>query len=92
MEQEDPLHCSQKSNTGTSSCNIHFDVILSSILRCYSGITLEDLLLLQWLYSPLLGPGLFFSFLIIFTDGRTPWTSDQLVARPLPKHRKTQTE
>jgi hypothetical protein len=24
-----------------------------------------------------------------FTDGRTPWTSDQLVARPLPKHRKT---
>jgi hypothetical protein len=22
-----------------------------------------------------------------FTDGRTPWTSDQPVARPLPKHR-----
>jgi hypothetical protein len=28
-----------------------------------------------------------FSFMIIFTDGRTPWTSDQLVIRPLPKHR-----
>jgi hypothetical protein len=27
-----------------------------------------------------------------FTDGRTPWTSDQLVARPLPKHRTTQTQ
>jgi hypothetical protein len=27
-----------------------------------------------------------------FTDGRTPWTGDQLVARPLPKHRKTQTQ
>jgi hypothetical protein len=26
-----------------------------------------------------------------FTDGRTPWTSNQLVARPLPKHRTTQT-
>jgi hypothetical protein len=25
-----------------------------------------------------------------FTDGRTPRTSDQLVARPLPKHRTTQ--
>jgi hypothetical protein len=27
-----------------------------------------------------------------FTDGRTPWTSDQLAARPLPKQRKTQTQ
>jgi hypothetical protein len=27
-----------------------------------------------------------------FTDGRTPWTSDQPVARPLPKHRTTQTQ
>jgi hypothetical protein len=28
--------------------------------------------------------------LIIFTDGRTPWMSDQLVPRPLSKHSKTQ--
>jgi hypothetical protein len=27
-----------------------------------------------------------------FTDGRTPRTSDQPVARPLPKHRTTQTQ
>jgi hypothetical protein len=27
-----------------------------------------------------------------FTDDRTPWTSDHLVARPLPKHRTTQTQ
>jgi hypothetical protein len=27
-----------------------------------------------------------------FTDGRTPWMSDQLVARPLPIHRTTQTQ
>jgi hypothetical protein len=27
-----------------------------------------------------------------FTDGRTPWTSDQSVARPLPKHRTTHTQ
>jgi hypothetical protein len=27
-----------------------------------------------------------------FTDGRNPWTSDQPVARPVPKHRTTQTQ
>jgi hypothetical protein len=26
-----------------------------------------------------------------FTDGRTPWTGDQFVAKPLPKHRTTHT-
>jgi hypothetical protein len=26
------------------------------------------------------------------TDGRTPWTSDQPVSRPLPTHRTTQTQ
>jgi hypothetical protein len=34
----------------------------------------------------------FFNFLILYTDGRTPWTGDQLVARPLPTHRTTQTQ
>jgi hypothetical protein len=29
---------------------------------------------------------------LFYTDGRTPWTSDQLVAKPLPKHRTTQTQ
>jgi hypothetical protein len=38
------------------------------------------------------GPGFFFSFMIIFTDGRTPWASDQPVPRPLPKYRTTQTQ
>jgi hypothetical protein len=28
----------------------------------------------------------------LFTIGRTPWTRDQLVVRPLPKHRTTQTQ
>jgi hypothetical protein len=33
----------------------------------------------------------YFSFLILWTVGRTPWTSDQPVARPLPAHdNKTQ--
>jgi fatty acid desaturase len=50
------------------------------------------LLLLFWLYSPLLGLGRFFSFLILYTVGMTPWTGDQPVARPLPAHRTTTTQ
>jgi hypothetical protein len=33
-----------------------------------------------------------FQFYDHFTDDRTPWTGDQLVARPLPKQRPTQTQ
>jgi hypothetical protein len=40
-----------------------------------------------WLYSPLLVLGQFFSFLIFYTAGRTPWTEGQPFARPLPAHR-----
>jgi hypothetical protein len=34
--------------------------------------------------------GRFFTFLSLYTVGRTAWTSDQTVARPLPIHRTTQ--
>jgi hypothetical protein len=44
------------------------------------------------LYSPLLDLGRFFSFLIFYTGGRTPWKGDQSVARPLPVHRIAQTQ
>jgi hypothetical protein len=40
----------------------------------------------------LLDLGRFFSFLILHTVGRTPWTSDQPVARPLPTQDSTNTE
>jgi hypothetical protein len=47
----------------------------------------------QWLYILLLGPSLFFSFVIFFyTDDWTSWTSDQPIARPLPTHKTTQTQ
>jgi hypothetical protein len=36
--------------------------------------------------------GWYLSFMIIFTAGRTPWTGDQPVARPLPLHRAKQTQ
>jgi hypothetical protein len=48
--------------------------------------------LFQWFFQPTQGPGLLFSSLSFYTDGRTPWMSYQLVARPLPKHRTTQTK
>jgi hypothetical protein len=44
------------------------------------------------LYSPLLGPGRFFSFVILYTVGRIPWTGDQPVARLLPTHRTAQAQ
>jgi hypothetical protein len=40
----------------------------------------------------LFGLGRFFGFLILYTVGRTPWTGDEPVARPLPTHRTTQTQ
>jgi hypothetical protein len=44
------------------------------------------------LFAPTLEHKVDFSVsLIIFTDGSIPWTADQLVARPLPKQRTTQT-
>jgi hypothetical protein len=45
----------------------------------------------QWLYSPFIGPWPPVQFRNIFyTVGRTTWTSDQPVAKPLPTHRTTQ--
>jgi hypothetical protein len=36
--------------------------------------------------------GLISQFTDHFTDGRTPWTGDQHIAGPLPKHSTTQTQ
>jgi hypothetical protein len=43
--------------------------------------------------QPFVGPWPLLQFRNLFyTDGRTPWTSNQPVARPLPTHRTTQTQ
>jgi hypothetical protein len=44
----------------------------------------------QWLFKAIQGPGLLFSSVIILYRGRTPWSSDQFVVRPLPTHRTAQ--
>jgi hypothetical protein len=41
---------------------------------------------------PFVGPLLLQFRNPFYTDGRTPWTSDRAVARPLPTHRTTQTQ
>jgi hypothetical protein len=38
------------------------------------------------------GPWPLFSFLILYIIGRTPWSGEQSVAKPLPTHRTTQTQ
>jgi hypothetical protein len=45
-----------------------------------------------WLYNPVLDLGRFFSFSILDTVGRTPWTGDQPVARPLTYTKNINTE
>jgi hypothetical protein len=64
---------------------------LTRLLEQRIGQTRSVYSILLWLYSPLLGLGRFFSFLILYTVGRTAWTEDQ-VARPLPTQRTTQTQ
>jgi hypothetical protein len=45
------------------------------------------LLIIFMALQPFVGPCRFFSFLILHTVGRTPWTGDQPIARLLPTHR-----
>jgi hypothetical protein len=52
---------------------------------------LTNLSLYLWLDSPSLDLGRFFSFLILFTVGMTPWAGDQSVGSPPHAHRTTQT-
>jgi hypothetical protein len=65
----------------------------SCVNRRFGG-TYRLHLQLTYLLNPfLLYPAVSRLFLFLsFTGGRTAWTSDQLVARPLPKHRTTQTQ
>jgi hypothetical protein len=68
--------------------NILPSILFSNIAKlCFS---LNDrchvIVILLWLYSPLLGLGHLFSFLIVYTVGRTPWTWE------IPNYPNTQKE
>jgi hypothetical protein len=89
------LHIGSKVLTAVAMDSSSFrDIMLclyQSIWYFIPNRTLYILLLL-WLYSPLLGPGRFYSSLSLYTLGRTPWMGDQPVTRLLPTHRTTQTQ
>jgi hypothetical protein len=72
---------------GRSMEYIYLSISLSVCLPVSLSLSLY-----LWLYSPLLGLGRFFSFLIFYRVGRTPWKGDQPVTRPLPAHRTAQTQ
>jgi hypothetical protein len=64
----------------------------STTIDDYAHLVQLFLFLLFWLYSPLLGSGRFFSFLVLYAVSRTPWTGNQPVSRLLPIHRTAQTQ
>jgi hypothetical protein len=72
-------------NTGLAQIPTYLPTYLPTHLPTYLPIYL-------WLYSPLLDLGRFFSFSSFCAVGRTAWTEDQPVARPLPAHRIAHTQ
>jgi hypothetical protein len=86
------------SSKETSPACLHVCMLIQPIIHsttvstATSNESLSDyILLVLWLYSPCT-PWSLFQFSNVYTVGRTPWTGDQLIARPLPTHRTTQTQ
>jgi hypothetical protein len=67
------------------------DQVTPTLYNIYSPIRIHGIFF-PASCSTLWSIGLISQFLDHFTDGRTAWTGDQLVARSLPKHRTTQTQ
>jgi hypothetical protein len=72
-------------------CSFHYSSSLRNVVKFVPDyMASQPRTLLLRLYSPR-GPWQLFPFPNLYTVGRTPWTSDQPVARPLATNRKTQT-
>jgi hypothetical protein len=56
------------------------------------NVTSQETILFYYGSTALVAPWPLFRFLNLYTVGRTPWTGDQAVARPLSTHRTTQTQ
>jgi hypothetical protein len=90
--------CGPKFLHPPESCFLYSNTLLSILLWDYPSIMFTLYYYYYYyyyyygFYSHLLGLGPFFSFLILYIVGRTPWTGDQPVARPLPMHRTPQTQ
>jgi hypothetical protein len=79
--------------------SVYLFIYLSVCLSIYMSVCLSVYLSSNYLsidlsmaLQPFVGPWPLFQLLDFYTVGRSPWTSDQPVARPLPAHRTTQTQ
>jgi hypothetical protein len=89
QQQEEPI--------GDKGCLYHLNSLMELYINLhklfktdpYINSFIHSLMALQ----PFVGPWPLLQFHNLFyTGGRTPWTGDQPVARPLPTHRTTQTQ
>jgi hypothetical protein len=83
-------HCNQIRIWSLPSTSFSLTVLPFDAIHVYSDNRHRPYVSTVWLYSPLLDLGRLFSFFILFTVLRTPWTGDQPVARLLPTHRISQ--
>jgi hypothetical protein len=81
------IHSMYTHYLSTSKRYHNYSVPLFMKLACYSTSKVKNIFIHPWLYSPLPDLGRFFSFIILYTVGRNPWTGDQPIARSLPTHR-----
>jgi hypothetical protein len=70
----------------TSNMN---DIHIATYNQIFETLSIS---LYLWRYSPFIEPWPLFSFLILYSVGRTPWTGYQPVARQVSTNRKTQTQ
>jgi hypothetical protein len=73
----------------TSSSNSHLEVGEERGMLTHRKIFIHSSMAIQPFFFGR-GRFFFFSFVILYTVGKTPWTGDQPVARPLLTHRTTQ--
>jgi hypothetical protein len=89
LTEQSKLMRSRTLSPLTKGLSISLSIYLSIYLSICISVCLS---ICVWFYSPFLDLGRFFSFLILYTVGRNPWTGDQFVARMLPTHITTQTQ
>jgi hypothetical protein len=77
-----------------SYCSAHvFSRLIATILSRFRAVTIDGVWIHSFVHQPFVGSWPLLQFRNLFyTIGRSPWTSDQPVPRPLPAHRTTQTQ
>jgi hypothetical protein len=86
--------CCEEQHTLGNVMDMSFLLVIAilplySVSQCFTFVSIQSSMTLQ----PFVGPWPFLQFRdLLYTDGKTPWTGDQPVARPLPTHRTTQTQ